>query len=207
VNIFGTNLGAAFRDVAEADAEVVLEQGRAIEGIERVEFEAGDADEEARAAEGFLFVMLANDVTDILAKKAFDTLAEFLDTIDVDLGDFPVRVLLRAEGGDFFVDGVIPGDVGDEIFDPGEGLHGHDRDGLIQGERIHARLAGEARAAVDFGGAGAALRGFAIPADGEIGCEMALNVMERVENDHAGSDGHGVVDRLAAGGAFAAEDS
>jgi hypothetical protein len=36
---------------------------------------------------------------------------------------------------------------------------------------------------------------------------MALNIVERVENDHAGSDGDLVVDGLAADGAFAAEDS
>jgi len=170
-------------------------------------FEAGDADEEARPAKFLLFVMLANDVADVLAEKTFDALAEFLDAVDVHLRDFPVRVLARPEGGNLLVDGVIPGDVGDEILDAREGLHGHDRDGLIHGQRVDARFAGEARAAVNFGGAGTALRGFAIPADREIRRDVALDVVERVENDHAGGDGDFVVDGLAAGGAFAAEDS
>ena len=81
-------------------------------------FEAGDADEEAGAAEFFLFVMVAKDVADVLAEEAFDAFAEFLDAVDVDLGNFPIGVLVGAEGGDFFVDGVVPGNVRDEILDP-----------------------------------------------------------------------------------------
>jgi hypothetical protein len=36
---------------------------------------------------------------------------------------------------------------------------------------------------------------------------MALDVVESIEDDHAGSDGNLVVDRLAASSAFAAEDA
>jgi hypothetical protein len=207
VNFFGTNFGTAFRDVAEAEAEVVLEQSGAIEAVNGMHLEAGDADKKARAAKFFLFVMLAKNVAYVLAEEAFDTLTEFLDAVDIELGDFPVRVGARLESGNLLVDGVIPGDVRDEILDSRKRLHRHDGDGLIHGQRVHAGFAGQARAAVDFGGAGAALRGFAIPTDGEIGREMALNVMKRVENNHARSDGDFVVDGLAAGGAFAAEDS
>ena len=170
-------------------------------------FEAGDADEEARATKSFLGVVLAEDVANVLAQETFDALAKFLDAINIVLGDLPVGAGLGLEGGDFFVDAVVPGDVGDEILDAREGFHWHDSDGLILGEIVHARLAGEARAAVDFGGAGAALACFAIPADGEIGSQMALDVVERVENDHAGSHRDLVVDGLAASGAFAAKYS
>ena len=89
----------------------------------------------------------------------------------------------------------------------GKGFHGHDGDGLILGEIVHARFAGEARAAVDFRGAGAALPCFAIPADGEIGRDVPLNVVQRVEHDHAGSDGHLVVDGWPPPFDVAAEDS
>ena len=88
--------------------------------VERMHLKPRDAHEEARAAKIFLFVMFAKDVADILAQKAFDALAEFLDAVDVDLGNFPVRFWLRPEGGNFFVDGVVPGNVGDEIFDYAE---------------------------------------------------------------------------------------
>ena len=56
------------------------------------------------------------------------------------------------------------------------------------GKRVHARLAGEAWAAVDFRRAGAALAGFAIPAHGEIRRLMRLNIVQRVEHDHSRSD-------------------
>ena len=142
VNFLGADFGATFGDVAEADAEIVLEQARAIEGVERMHFEAGHANEKARTAEFFLFVMLAKDVANVLAEKAFDALAEFLDAVDVDLGNFPIGALLRLERGNLFVDGVIPGNVGDEILDARKRLHGHDRDGLIHRQRVHARFAG-----------------------------------------------------------------
>jgi hypothetical protein len=207
MNFLGADLGATFGDVAEADAEVVLQQADAMEGVKWVKFEPGHAYEKSRAAEFRFCVMLANDVANILAKKTFDALAEFLDAVDIELGDFPVGVLVRAEGGDFFVDLVIPGNVGDQVFDSRKRFHGHDGDGLVLGKIVHARFAGEARAAVDFGGARAALPCFAVPADGQVGGQVALNVMQRVEYDHARGDGHGVVDGLAAYGAFAAEYS
>ncbi len=56
----------------------------------------------------------------------------------------------------------------------------------------------KARTAVDFRGARAALPCFAIPADSKVGGEVSLNVMERVENDHARSDWDAVVNGLPA---------
>jgi len=83
-------------------------------------------------------------------------------------------------------------------FDSREGLHGQDRDGLVLREIVHARFAGQARTPVDFGGTRTALAGFAVPANGEIGSEVPLNVMKRVENDHAGSDRDAIVNGLSA---------
>jgi hypothetical protein len=105
-------------------------------------------------------------MTDVLTKKAFDALAEFLHAIHVKLGDFPLHAGARLKRGDFPVDTVIPGNVGDKVFDAGKRFHGEDGDGLVQREIVHAGLAGEARTAVDFGGAGAALPCLAIPTDG-----------------------------------------
>jgi len=171
-----------------------------------VHFEAGDANEEARTAETFVFGVIAENVADVLAEKTFDALAKFLDAIDVALIHFPFDVFARLEGGDFLVDLVVPGDVGDEVFDDGKGFERRDSDGLVERERVHTRFTSEARTAVDFGGAGATFGGFAIPADGEIGRLMRLDGMERVEDNHAGSERNLVVDRLAAG-FVAAEDA
>jgi len=161
-------------------------------------FEAGGANEEARATEGIVFGVVAQNVADVLAEKTFDAFAKFLDAIDVALVHFPFDIFSGLERGDFFVDLVVPGDVGDEVFDDRKGFERRDGDGLVERKRVHTRFAGEARAAVDFGGAGATFGGFAIPANGEIGRLMGLNGMERVENDHAGGERNLVVDGLAA---------
>jgi hypothetical protein len=161
-------------------------------------FEAGDSNEEARARELLLLVVFAKDVAHILAEKAFDALAKLLDAVDIELGDFPLHSLAGFESRDFAVDTVIPGNVGDKVFDCGKGFHGQDGDGLVLREIVHARFASQARAAVDFRGTGTALSRFAIPADGEVRSEVALNVMERVEDNHAGGDGNAIVEGLPA---------
>src|SRR5882672_10435467 len=132
-------------------------------------FEACGADEKARTAETLVFAVIAKNVANVLTEKTFNTFAKFLDAVNVALIHLPFNAGLRFEGWDFLVDLVIPRDVGDEILDYRKGSERRDYDGLIERERIHTRFASETRAAVDFGGAGAAFGGFAIPADGEIG--------------------------------------
>src|SRR5580704_14639947 len=156
-------------------------------------FEAGDSNEEAWARELLLLVVFAKDVAHILAEKAFDALAKLLDAVDIELGDFPLHSLAGFESRDFPVDTVIPGNVGDKVFDCGKGLHRKDGDGLVLRKVVHAGFAGEAWTAVDLGGAGAALPCFAVPADGEIGSEVALDVVKSVENDHTRGDGDVIV--------------
>jgi len=171
-----------------------------------VHFQASGANEEARATEGIVLGVIAENVADVLAEKTFDALAKFLDAIDVALVHFPFDIFSGLERGDFLVDLVIPGDVGDKVFDDGKGFERRDGDGLVERERVHTRFTGEAWTAVDFGGAGATFGSFAIPANGEIGRLMGLDGMERVENDHAGGERNLVVDGLAAG-FVAAEDA
>src|SRR5258708_6815520 len=159
-------------------------------------FEAGDANEETRAGKLFLLVVFAKNMTNVLAEKAFDALAKLLDAIDIQLRGFPFHSPAGLEGRDFVVDTVVPRNVGDKVFNAREGFHWKDGDGLVLGEIIHARLAGKARAAVDFCGTRAALPCFAIPTNGKIGGEVSLKVVERVENNHAGGDGDAVVHSL-----------
>src|ERR1700674_4705988 len=197
-NLFGGDLGATFCDVAETQAQLILEQAGAVAAVEGMHFEAGDSNEETRARELLLLVVVAKDVAHVLAEKAFDALAKLLDAVHIELGDFPFHSLAGFEGRDFTVDTIVPGNVGDKVFDSGKGFHGQNRNGLVLREIVHARFAGEARAAVDFCGARAALSCFAIPANGEIGSEVPLNVVERVEDNHAGSDGDEIVNGLPA---------
>jgi len=161
-------------------------------------FEASDANEETRAGELFLFVVLAKNMTNVLAEEAFDAFAKLLDAIDIQLRNFPFHSLAGLEGRDFAVDTIVPGNVGDKVFDSRERFHGQDDNGPVLWEIVHARFAGQARTPVDFGGTRTALAGFAVPANGEIGSEVPLNVMERVEHNHAGSDRDAIIDGLPA---------
>src|SRR6266851_5897705 len=129
--------------------------------------QARHAHEEARAAESLLLLMVAQNVADVLAEEALDAFSELLDPVEISLEHLPLYAFPRREGRDLPVHFVIPGDVRDEVLDDREGLHRPDRDGLVQRQRVHARLAGQARAAVDLGRAGAALARLAVPAHGE----------------------------------------
>jgi len=189
-NLLGTNLRATLRDIAETDTELILEQGGAVATVERMHLKTGNANEKTRSGKLLFLIVLAKNVTHVLAEKTFDAFAELLHAIHVQLGNFPFDTGPRFERRDFTVDTIIPGYVGDKVFNSGERFHREDGDGLVLREVIHARLAGQARATVDLGGTGATPPRLAVPADGEIGSEMALDVVERVEYDHAGSDGH-----------------
>src|SRR5256885_10191334 len=140
-------------------------------------FEAGGANEEARATEGIVFGVVTQNVANVLAEKTFDALAKFLNAVDVALVHFPFDVFSGLERGDFLVDLVVPGDVGDEILDDGKGFERRDGNGLVEREGVHTRFTGEAGAGVDFGGAGGAFWGFANSADGEDGGMMGLGWM------------------------------
>ena len=90
----------------------------------------------------------------------------------------------RRERLDRLVDLVVPGHVGHEVADEREGAHRLDGDRLLEVEVGQARLAGQARPAVDLGAARAALGGLAVPADGEVGRLVALDPVQGVEDDH-----------------------
>src|SRR5260370_2507563 len=115
VNVLRANFRAALGYVAESDAEVVFQQLGAIQSIKWMHFQTGDAHEEARAAELLNFLVIAQDVADILAKKALDAFAKLLNAIDLALIHFPFDVRPRGERRDLFVDAVIPRDVGDQV--------------------------------------------------------------------------------------------
>jgi hypothetical protein len=197
-NLLGADLGATFGDVAKTEAKLVLEKAGAVAAVEGMHFESGDSNEEARAGELLFLVVLAKDVAHVLAEKAFDALSKLLHAVHIELRNSPFDAGARSESRDFPVDTIVPGNVGDKVFDARKGFHGEDGDGLVLRKIVHARLTGQARTAVDFRGAGAALPCFAIPADGEVRSEVPLNVMERIKDNHAGRDGNAIVNGLSA---------
>src|SRR5579863_5307654 len=83
VDLLGAHLGAAFGDVAQADAEFVLEHAGARLRIERVHFESRNPDEKPRSSELLYLMVLAEYVTHILAQEALNTLAKLLHPVHI----------------------------------------------------------------------------------------------------------------------------
>src|SRR5882762_4287905 len=189
VDVLGTHFGAALGDVAQPHAGRVLDEGGAVDGVERVHIEAGQLDEEARPRErALVLLVVADDVTDVLAQEALDALVELLDAIDV-LLHHPVRAVglrwLDAQRRHLPGLLVVVGDVGDEVADGREAADRRHRDRLALLEEIHPRHAHEARLAVDLGAARAALAGLAVPAHREVGGLRGLDAVDDVEHHHA----------------------
>src|SRR5437868_7699047 len=103
--------------------------------------EARGSNEEARPSETFVLRMIAQHVANVLTEKTFDTLAEFLYAIDVALIHLPFNARTRLKCGNFLVDFVIPGNVGDQILDQRKSFQRRNGDRLIERQRIEARLA------------------------------------------------------------------
>src|ERR1700752_3497501 len=73
----GAHLGAALSDVAHTKTMIILRRVLSIELVQRVHVEFGDAHQEPRPAVGLLvFLVVTDDVADVLAQEAFDALAE-----------------------------------------------------------------------------------------------------------------------------------
>ena len=169
MNFFWADFRAALGDIAIADAQFFSQQGGSRNAVERMHFEAGGADKEARSAERIVFLVIAKDVANVLAKKTLDAFTKFLHAIDIALIHFPFDSRFWLESWDSFVDFVIPRNVRDEVLYYWKSLKRRYGDGLARRERIHASFASEARTAIHFGGARTALGGFAIPANGQVG--------------------------------------
>src|SRR5207253_4031072 len=113
-------------------------------------FEPSHADKETRAAKLLSLVMVAQDMTHVLAKKAFDAFPKFLYAIDFALIHLPLNIRPRCERWNLFVDAIVPGNIGDQIPDYRKCFHRLNCNWLIKRQRIEAGFAGQPRAAVDF---------------------------------------------------------
>src|SRR5437899_8955052 len=85
----GAHLGATLSDVAVTDTVSLSKLCGSILSIERMHFQGCDIDQEARADELVVKVMIAEYMADVLAKVAFDALAKFLNAIDIRLCHSP----------------------------------------------------------------------------------------------------------------------
>ncbi len=78
-----------------------------------------------------LFLVVAQNVTDILAEEAFDALAELLHAVDIALIHLPIRAWGRRKGRNLFVHPVVERDVCHQVLDDRERLHGRNGDGFV----------------------------------------------------------------------------
>src|SRR3984893_5268668 len=189
VDVLRADLGAALGDVAEPDARVVAQEPGAIHGVERVHLERGGLDEEARAREGLLLLLVVADhVADVLAQEALDALVELLPALDVLLHHpvLAVRVRrLEPQRRHLLGLHVVVGDVGDQVPDQGEGPDGGHRDRLPFLGQVHPGHAHEPRLAVDLRAARAALARLAVPAAREVRGLGGLDPVDHVEDHEA----------------------
>src|ERR1700682_2870053 len=115
--------------------------------------ERGGVDKVTRAHKLVVLAVVAQDVTDILAKEALDALAKFLYPFDVDLLYAPRTVRrvgrTRPELLDGFLDGEVPGDIGNQVPYQRKRVHGFDDHGHIQVQIAEPRHAHEFWRAVD----------------------------------------------------------
>ena len=171
-DLFRADVGATLGDVAVTDTEGVREVLGTILGVERIHLQRGGVDEVPRADEFVVQPMVAQDVTDVLAKEALDALPELLNPLGVRLRHPPRAVLgvgrARLERLDPFLDVVVPRDVGDEVADRRECLDRLYRHRLVEIEAAEARHAHQFGVAVDLGRAATALARLAVPSDRQI---------------------------------------
>src|SRR5260370_13384383 len=151
MDIFGAYLSAALGDVAETDAQFLLQHLCSRDAVKGMHLKRSRTDEEARSAKLLLFAVLAQNVADILAEKALNALAKFLHAVHIALVHLPLDAGTRLERRDLLIHSEIPGDVSHQILDDRECFHGKDGDGLIKWKRVHACLASEPRTAIDLG--------------------------------------------------------
>src|SRR4029434_5669708 len=77
VDVFGTDLGTALGDVAQADAKGILELAQAVGRIERMHRQGSNAHHEARPGK-VVTTMVAQHMTDVLAHKPVHAPADLL---------------------------------------------------------------------------------------------------------------------------------
>src|ERR1700760_24418 len=87
-----TYLTAARGDIAIADVVLLSQVAHAVLNIERMHFKRGHMNQQARADEFLMFVVLAQNVTYVLTEKTLDALAKFLHPFYVCLLHAPCSI-------------------------------------------------------------------------------------------------------------------
>ena len=181
---------------------LVLQIADAVLGVERMHLQRGRVDQEARADELLVHVVVAQDVADVLAQEALDALAELLHAVDVGLLHAPGAVGASGLRGlnclIFFLTRKFQETSVTRSLISGKVCIGSTVTGWSSGRSIQPRHAHQRGHAVDLGRARAALAGLAVPAHGEVVGLLGLDLVHGVEHHHALGDLGLVVLELAA---------
>jgi hypothetical protein len=147
--------------------------------------ERGNANEKPGTTKLLGLSMVPQHMANVLTKEAFNALAKLLNTIEIALVHFPLCISSRREGWNLLVDFVIPGHIRDEVLEYWKRVHGFNRHRLIQRQRVKPCLACEARLPINFGRTRPALTCLAVPAHGEVGRKVCLNVVQDIQHYHS----------------------
>ena len=154
MDVLGAHPGAAFGDVAVSDAVLLLELDGPALGVEGMHLQRRDINQETGSDELIVFPMVAQNVANILAKKALDALPKFLHAINVLLLHAPcsIRLVRRARLKllDLFLYAKIPRNIRDQVFDDWKRLHRLNGNRVFEREIAQPRHAHQFRHAVDF---------------------------------------------------------
>jgi hypothetical protein len=189
LNASGANFGAASRDVAIFNAELLFDFRDTVFNVQGVHFVLGEANEVSRSCEIVKQFVIAEHVAGVYAQKALDAFTEMLDSVGLHLIEFPVHGFWTVDGRNALGNLVVPTDIGHQIFHVRKRLHWTDLNGLASrgfGNNIaHSSHAHQTWATVDLGGTRAAFPGLAVPANRHVRLLFVLNAMEAIEHHHA----------------------
>src|SRR5262249_29368949 len=139
-------------------------------GIEWMHLQRGDMNQETWPDEFVVHLVIAQHVADVLTKKTFDALPEFLHAIDVLLLHSPGTVWRigrsRLERFDLFLYPEIPGDICDQVLDDWKSFYGLDCRGFLQRQITQTGHTHELRHTVNFRRARPAFACLAVPSTG-----------------------------------------
>ena len=166
--MFGANFGAALGDVAHTKTVFLLGSALSIaQGIQGMHIKFSDSNEETRAREGLLILLVVADyMASILAEEALNALTELLAPFNIDLfhtrlAGFQIRWWRISRNFHRFF--VIEGDICNEISNDWECSKWGHGDCLALFKHIHSGHTRKARLTVDFHRTGTAFTSLAIP--------------------------------------------
>ena len=117
VNFLGTNLSAALCNIAKSQPEFIFQKSYPRDPIQRMHLQRGHSHEETRSAKFIVFIVLAQNMANVLAQETLNALAELLHPVNIFLQHLPLCSRTRLESRNLLVHFVIPGNISHQVLD------------------------------------------------------------------------------------------